>query len=177
MGTPVAIPSCAMYGCNCGGNMTTPKLFKLAQCCVQSAVAALLVAVVMPAAAADPEETLGAYLSKGAKALTPDQVRRLYTGRRQVGETKEIKFDLTYQADGVLQGTVSTLAPPYSTSRSQGTWTVEGDGRMCIQEQLVDWGKSHDRCQYFFHLSGSIIISESPSDPAAKVRVHKMQPR
>ena len=84
-----------MQGCNCGGNMTTRKLFKPARCCVQWAMAALSAAVVMPAAAADPEETLGAYLSKGAKALTPDQVRRLYTGRRQVGETKEIKFDLT----------------------------------------------------------------------------------
>lgn len=157
--------------------MTTPNLSRLAQRCVPSAVMGLLAVVVMPAAAADSEETLGSYLSRGAKALTTEQVKRLYSGRRQVGETKEIKYDLTYEPDGLLQGSVSTLAPPYSTSRSRGTWTVEGDGRMCIQEQLVDWGKSHDRCQYFFHLSGSIIISESPSDPAAKVRVHKMQPR
>lgn len=149
---------------------------RLRRCSVLSAGVALLAVAVMPAVAADTEETLGTYLSQGAKALTPEQVKRLYTGRRQVGETKDIKYDLTYEADGAFQGNVSTLAPPYSTSRSQGSWTVDDDGRMCIKERLVDWGKSHERCQYFFHLSGFIVISES-IDPTAKVRVHKIQPR
>jgi hypothetical protein len=157
--------------------MTSPSRSGLAWCSALSTGMVLLLVAAMPAVAADPEETLGTHLSQGAKALTTEQVKRLYTGRRQVGETKDIKYDLTYEADGVLQGNASTLAPPYSTSRSRGTWSVDSDGRMCIKEQLVDWGKSHDRCQYFFHLSGSIIISESSSDPASKVRVHKMPPR
>ena len=95
-----------------------------------------LLLLVVGSVFAQGTETLGYYLDKGAKPLTEEQVRKIYTGRTMSGIslTGESKYELTYNADGTFGGTVQQTASPHSTSKSQGTWTVDAEGRFCINE-------------------------------------------
>jgi len=64
---------------------------------------------------------------------------------------------------------VKSLAPPQAGSRSEGTWGVHDEGRMCVDERLPDFGETHRWWRYYFAWEGLLLVSESATDRSAPV--------
>lgn len=127
--------------------------------------------------AQENKDTLGYYLDRGAKQLKEEHVRKIYSGKTMRGTsiTGESEFELTYNPDGTFEGNVKQTTSPYSSSRSRGTWTVDPDGKHCINETLVDWNIQLKNCLYFFYTGEAVFITKSNTDRDAKVYFRKRQ--
>ncbi len=85
-----------------------------------------------------------------------------------LSQTGESKYELTYNTDGTFGGTVEQVASPHSTSRSQGTWTVDADGKFCINETLVDWNMKLTNCSYFYTTGDAVFFTKSNTEREAR---------
>ncbi len=138
---------------------------------VSFAVVPMLVAC----ATAPTGPTLGELLDQGAVRQSQSQVKALLAGRTldTVSPSGQTQVALTFGPDGAFAGSVRSLTSTGATSRSTGTWSVDPDGKWCMDETLHDWNMRSRYCHYIFLAGDKLIVSESPSDRGVKATVRK----
>lgn len=130
-------------------------------------------AVLVAGCATAPQgPTLGEFLDQGAVRQSQPQVRALLSSRtlETLSPTGQAKVSLKFDPAGTFTGTVRAVSTG-AVSRSSGTWSVEPDGRWCMDETLHDWNMKNKYCHYVFLLPQRIVGSESLTDRTAKAFV------
>lgn len=119
--------------------------------------------------------TLGEYLDKGARKLNKVEYTAVMSGRVVTGQTPSGRatMNLTFDANGTMSGTVT--ANSGAVTKSVGTWTVDDNGKYCINEHLVDWNMRHSECSYMFVLGTEAIIADSDTDRSARTTVRAIK--
>lgn len=115
-------------------------------------------------ASTPPAPTLGDMLDKGAtRATRADMLTFLQLGGPPKVLTSPAggRTSISYKADGTFDGTVQFGT---ASSRSTGRWTVEDNGRFCVDEKLLDWNKQAFKCYFMYHLNDQVLVIESMTE-------------
>lgn len=84
--------------------------------------------------------------------------------------TGNAEFKLTFKADGTLLGHVRTLEG--ATSGTFGTWTIDDDGKRCIDETLSAWNMKVQECAYTMKLGDKYFATRTATDRSRKIRMY-----
>ena len=127
----------------------------------------MLLAVSLTAAFtyAHAQSTLGELLDAGAKKLTKEQIVSAMAGTKITGPTSsgraEMNIDLN--TDGTLSGYLTSLQGG-STSGTIGKWTVDTNGKACIDERLTAWNMNHQECWFSYVLGEEYFRTVTDSE-------------
>ena len=106
--------------------------------------------------------TVANLLDRGGKRLTRDEVAALLSGATvsgtQIGRPTTT-FEMLYKADGTASGTAFNRAGSRGDFRGgvltvTGTWTIDADGRLCV-DLRNNYGDPIQGCTVYFLLEGS----------------------
>jgi len=121
----------------------------------QGLVVALL--VVTPTLA--QQETLESILAKGAKRLSPEEIKATLVGNSVEGPfTDGAVLTVYYKGDGSLGGTNHTDGASF-----YGSWTVDDRGVQCLEYSIPGWGGG-STCRLWFRIGNVLYVVESESD-------------
>ena len=143
-----------------------------------SKLAVFLTSLILTACATQPTgPSLGEMLDQGATLVTRAQLVALLSGKTldTLSPSGQAQSKLTFLQDGTFTGTVQALTGSSrgAVSRSSGKWTVDVDGKWCLDERLLDWNMRNTYCQYIFMLQDKVIRSESSTDRNARVFIRE----
>lgn len=118
------------------------------------------------------QSTIGELLDAGAVKLSREQVVAGLSGTKIVGitSTGRAEMNIDLNADGTLSGVVTSLRNA-STSGSVGKWTVDENGRTCIDETLTAWSMRHQECFFSYRLGDQSYRTVSDSEERGTVVV------
>src|SRR5471030_1071823 len=90
---------------------------------------------------AQAQNTVGELLDAGATKATKDQMVAAVAGTKITGPTSSGKADINidFKADGTFSGYVTSRQAGVGTSGSVGKWTVDANGKLCMDEYLSAW--------------------------------------
>lgn len=134
---------------------------------VKAAIYFLLVGVLGSAVAQD---NLGGLLDKGAKKVSKDEWNALLpVNVSYIWLSKNGKLALTFKTDASHSGNAQHF-PSGTSSGVYGTWKIEENGKICIDEKFSNAYWSPDVfCYFLFQLDGQPFISDSESDRNARI--------
>lgn len=134
----------------------------------KSAIPSVFVLLAIWVSNAWSQETLGALLDAGATKLTGDAWRaQLPITFGGIDFTGGVDFTFTYKADGSFSGNaVGTHGE--GSSGSFGKWTMDGNGRHCIDETLSAWNMRWDECFYVYKIGDRYFATQNDSDRSAR---------
>lgn len=111
-----------------------------------------------------PSLTLGDMLDKGAIKASRADILKF----QQVGGPPQVltspaggQVNIRYKEDGSFDGTVQFGA---ASSRSTGRWTLDDNGRFCVDEKLLDWNKQVFKCYFMYHLGDQVLVIQSMTE-------------
>lgn len=125
---------------------------------------------------AQAQTTLGELLDAGATKITKDQMVAALGGAKITGATSSGKADMNidFKADGTFSGYVTSRGAG-GTSGSVGKWTVDANGKTCIDEYLSAWNMHHKECWFSYRIAEqsyqTISDSENPDTKVIKSQV------
>ena len=116
------------------------------------------------------QENLGELLDKGAKKVSKDEWNALLpVNVSQIWLSKNGAIALTYKADASHSGNAHHF-PSGTSSGVYGTWKVDENGKICIDEKFSNSNWRPDGfCFFLFQLDGQPFISDSDSDRSARI--------
>ena len=129
-------------------------------------VVAWLVAWPLLAHAQEPI-TVTELLAKGGTRLSGEELTRLVSGATMSGtqvNRPETTFENVLKADGTLSGFARF---PGETVGVSGTWSVDGQGRLCSDLRNTR-GAKFGSCTFYFQLDGNYFSAPS-EDRDAKI--------
>lgn len=131
-------------------------------------------AIVMACAAtalsntASAQSTFGEFLDMGGtKVLKPEWQSILpasITRRTQAGSD----VHLVFLADGTLTGTIKIASG--ASSPITGTWTMDDNGKRCINERFIVWSQTYSECSYMYRYKDKYYGSPTDSDRNLPIR-------
>jgi hypothetical protein len=116
---------------------------------------------------------LGDLLDKGAVHQNQEQVVSQVTGHtlKTISPDGKAWLNFAFAADKTFTGTVRAFAQ-YSltdfTSKANGTWTVDPDGKWCLNITMTDWNMKQRSCFHLFFMPDQMVLSGSANDRAAQ---------
>lgn len=124
------------------------------------------------------EQTVGGLLDKGALKVGKAEIEELLPASiffKWIATEGEAT--LTYTKDGTLTG----IAKEYlfdTESRSDGTWTLDSDGKMCIKEFFQNWAMNYEACYQYYRIGKEYYVSyfdSKRSDEAQKAMIEPIK--
>lgn len=105
------------------------------------------------AASAAAQETLGELLDAGAVKVPKEYLLPAMAGTKITGLTSSGKAEMNIELkeDGTVSGYVVAVHNGAS-SGTVGKWTVDENGKSCIDERLTQWNMEHNECWFTYRL-------------------------
>lgn len=118
--------------------------------------------LLLAASAAQAQATLGELLDQGARKLHLAEVRAL-GDLRLMRSAPDADALLTMRADGSVVGVVHNKQG-HGSSEAVGSWTMDGNGRLCVEVALPAFNSHWKQCGYTYRIGASIYFAPSDSD-------------
>lgn len=125
----------------------------------------LFAAAIGCAGVAQAQTTLGALLDQGARKLTATEAGRLAPLGvvRQVADSDTV---VMIYPNGTVVGSV-TNKQGHGSSEARGTWTMDTNGRRCVDVDLPGFNMKWKQCAYTYRLGEQLFAAASDSDRSA----------
>lgn len=143
------------------------KLWKLASAFMLAAI---------PMLSAFAQTNLGELLDMGAVKMGKEEwLSKLPASYSGISFSGKVKFRFDFEANGKFSGFVESTQGTASTG-SFGTWTMDDNGKKCIDEKLTSWNMTWNECYYTFKLGDRIFASPSDIDRSAQIMARTISP-
>lgn len=115
--------------------------------------------------AVQAQTTLGALLDQGARKITAAEASMLAPLGvvRQVVDSDTV---VMIYPNGTVVGTVSNRQG-HGSSAARGTWTMDTNGRRCVDVDLPGFNMKWTQCAYTYRLGDQLFAAASDSDRSA----------
>lgn len=127
----------------------------------------LLAALLACAGGAHAQSTLGELIDLGARKITPAQAQALGPlGITRQGADSNVF--MTLHPDGTVVGSVDNRQG-HGSSPAHGTWTMDANGKRCVDVALPAFGMTWNQCGYTWQLGHQLFAAPSDTDRNARV--------
>ena len=116
------------------------------------------------------QSTLGEAINMGAKKVLKEEFLSLLPATMSgISSTGKTRFELKQKADGSFSGWVTTVQGNASTG-SFGTWSMDENGKRCVDETLSSWSMNWKECNFLFKVSGRYFRVSDEFNQDEKIR-------
>jgi len=117
---------------------------------------------------ASAQNSLGEILDQGAKKLSPEELKALFSGATVSGTLASgARFSTKYAPDGTHAGILETAN--FQTGM-QGTWKIDGSGKLCTDTRFNSpYVPPASNCNFWFKAADRYFFSASDSDRGSRV--------